>query len=101
MSTVAWPYRPSRNDEMQKILSIGGVMDKFQNRAALWRVVHLTATKLAVTFFCSALLAISSLQAMADQSNAPHQVRTLKITVLVTNLAGNPLEGDGEWGYSA
>jgi len=29
------------------------------------------------------------------------QVHTLKITALVTNVAGNPHEGDGEWGYSA
>ena len=29
------------------------------------------------------------------------QVHTLKITTLVTNVAGNPHEGDGEWGYSA
>ena len=29
------------------------------------------------------------------------RVQTLKITVLVTNVAGNPHEGDGEWGYSA
>jgi len=33
---------------------------------------------------------------------APHrQIHTLKITALVTNVAGNPHEGDGEWGYSA
>jgi 7,8-dihydropterin-6-yl-methyl-4-(beta-D-ribofuranosyl)aminobenzene 5'-phosphate synthase len=30
-----------------------------------------------------------------------HPVHALKITVLVTNLAGDPHEGDGEWGYSA
>jgi 7,8-dihydropterin-6-yl-methyl-4-(beta-D-ribofuranosyl)aminobenzene 5'-phosphate synthase len=29
------------------------------------------------------------------------QIHTLKITTLVTNVAGNPHEGDGEWGYSA
>jgi 7,8-dihydropterin-6-yl-methyl-4-(beta-D-ribofuranosyl)aminobenzene 5'-phosphate synthase len=28
-------------------------------------------------------------------------VHTLKITALVTNVAGNPHEGGGEWGYSA
>jgi len=30
-----------------------------------------------------------------------HEVQALKITVLVTNLAGNAKGGDGEWGYSA
>jgi 7,8-dihydropterin-6-yl-methyl-4-(beta-D-ribofuranosyl)aminobenzene 5'-phosphate synthase len=30
-----------------------------------------------------------------------HHVHALKVTVLVTNLAGDPHEGDGEWGYSA
>jgi 7,8-dihydropterin-6-yl-methyl-4-(beta-D-ribofuranosyl)aminobenzene 5'-phosphate synthase len=30
-----------------------------------------------------------------------HRVNALKITVLVTNLAGDPHEGGGEWGYSA
>jgi len=29
------------------------------------------------------------------------QVHSLKITTLVTMVAGNPREGDGEWGYSA
>ena len=32
---------------------------------------------------------------------APARVHSLKITALVTNVAGNPHEGDGEWGYSA
>jgi 7,8-dihydropterin-6-yl-methyl-4-(beta-D-ribofuranosyl)aminobenzene 5'-phosphate synthase len=30
-----------------------------------------------------------------------HHVHALKVTVLVSNLAGDPHEGDGEWGYSA
>jgi 7,8-dihydropterin-6-yl-methyl-4-(beta-D-ribofuranosyl)aminobenzene 5'-phosphate synthase len=29
------------------------------------------------------------------------EIHSLKITALVTNVAGNPREGDGEWGYSA
>jgi 7,8-dihydropterin-6-yl-methyl-4-(beta-D-ribofuranosyl)aminobenzene 5'-phosphate synthase len=32
---------------------------------------------------------------------AQHPVRALKITVLVTNVAGDPRAGDGEWGFSA
>jgi hypothetical protein len=27
------------------------------------------------------------------------QIYTLKITTLVTNVAGNPHQGDGEWGW--
>jgi 7,8-dihydropterin-6-yl-methyl-4-(beta-D-ribofuranosyl)aminobenzene 5'-phosphate synthase len=72
-----------------------------QNRAALWRELQLTAAEVVITLICSTLLAFVSLDVLADQTNAPHQVRTLKITVLVTNVAGNPFEGDGEWGYSA
>jgi 7,8-dihydropterin-6-yl-methyl-4-(beta-D-ribofuranosyl)aminobenzene 5'-phosphate synthase len=37
----------------------------------------------------------------ASQAPSNHRVESLKITVLVTNLAGDPREGDGEWGYSA
>jgi 7,8-dihydropterin-6-yl-methyl-4-(beta-D-ribofuranosyl)aminobenzene 5'-phosphate synthase len=46
---------------------------------------------------CLALLATAVQAAAAD----PHPVRTLKITVLVTNVAGDPHSGDGEWGFSA
>jgi 7,8-dihydropterin-6-yl-methyl-4-(beta-D-ribofuranosyl)aminobenzene 5'-phosphate synthase len=38
---------------------------------------------------------------MAAQPAPAHHVHALKITVLVTNLAGDPHAGDGEWGYSA
>jgi 7,8-dihydropterin-6-yl-methyl-4-(beta-D-ribofuranosyl)aminobenzene 5'-phosphate synthase len=44
---------------------------------------------------------VNSAGAAAATSSDVHQVRALKITVLVTNLAGDPHEGDGEWGYSA
>ncbi len=39
--------------------------------------------------------------AVRDIQNAKREVQALKITVLVTNLAGNARAGDGEWGYSA
>jgi 7,8-dihydropterin-6-yl-methyl-4-(beta-D-ribofuranosyl)aminobenzene 5'-phosphate synthase len=39
--------------------------------------------------------------AWAADAPKPHLVHALKVTVLVTNLAGDPHEGDGEWGYSA
>ena len=37
----------------------------------------------------------------AAEPPSAHHVHALKVTVLVTNLAGDPHEGDGEWGYSA
>jgi 7,8-dihydropterin-6-yl-methyl-4-(beta-D-ribofuranosyl)aminobenzene 5'-phosphate synthase len=37
----------------------------------------------------------------APKDAAVHRVSALKITVLVTNLAGDGHEGVGEWGYSA
>jgi len=46
----------------------------------------------AMTFACCAAFGASS-------SNS--QAHALKVTVLVTNLGGDPYEGDGEWGYSA
>ncbi len=39
--------------------------------------------------------------AASDAQNAKREVHALKITVLVTNLAGDARAGDGEWGYSA
>jgi len=47
-----------------------------------------------------ALLLVGAAVFAAD-SPSTHHVHALKITVLVTNLAGDPHEGDGEWGYSA
>jgi 7,8-dihydropterin-6-yl-methyl-4-(beta-D-ribofuranosyl)aminobenzene 5'-phosphate synthase len=49
----------------------------------------------------SLALIFSSANAFAADSAKSHAVHALKITVLVTNLAGDPHEGDGEWGYSA
>jgi 7,8-dihydropterin-6-yl-methyl-4-(beta-D-ribofuranosyl)aminobenzene 5'-phosphate synthase len=46
----------------------------------------------AMTFGCCAAFG-------AGSSNS--QAHALKVTVLVTNLGGDPYEGDGEWGYSA
>ncbi|MGA2189366.1 MAG: MBL fold metallo-hydrolase [Steroidobacteraceae bacterium] len=39
--------------------------------------------------------------AAAGDAQALHQAHALKITVLVTNVAGDPRQADGEWGYSA
>jgi 7,8-dihydropterin-6-yl-methyl-4-(beta-D-ribofuranosyl)aminobenzene 5'-phosphate synthase len=45
--------------------------------------------------------ALGSHTAPAATADAKLAVQALKITVLVTNLAGDPREGQGEWGYSA
>jgi len=37
----------------------------------------------------------------AAEPSTAHPVHALKVTVLVTNLAGDAHEGDGEWGFSA
>jgi 7,8-dihydropterin-6-yl-methyl-4-(beta-D-ribofuranosyl)aminobenzene 5'-phosphate synthase len=47
------------------------------------------------------LLMVQFLVLPTAQAGVYRQVQTLKITTLVTNVAGNPHEGDGEWGYSA
>jgi 7,8-dihydropterin-6-yl-methyl-4-(beta-D-ribofuranosyl)aminobenzene 5'-phosphate synthase len=54
--------------------------------------------------WAAALLATLSLLSntlTAAPVTAPHPVHALKITVLVTNVAGDPHAGDGEWGFSA
>jgi 7,8-dihydropterin-6-yl-methyl-4-(beta-D-ribofuranosyl)aminobenzene 5'-phosphate synthase len=48
---------------------------------------------------CIVLSAASGAAPAADAQK--QEVHALKITVLVTNLAGNARAGDGEWGYSA
>lgn len=47
------------------------------------------------------LLLSQVIVAFKAQAEAQPVVHSLKITALVTNVAGNPHEGDGEWGYSA
>jgi 7,8-dihydropterin-6-yl-methyl-4-(beta-D-ribofuranosyl)aminobenzene 5'-phosphate synthase len=54
------------------------------------------AALLAVTLMCSPPAA-----AAVGDANPSQMARSLKITVLVTNVAGDPHLGDGEWGYSA
>src|ERR1700727_1213604 len=60
----------------------------------LWGIFELAAILVAI-------LTCSTPTATAADSKTSHEVRTLKVTVLVTNVAGDPHLGDGEWGYSA
>jgi hypothetical protein len=53
---------------------------------------------LAVSLTCSPPAAAA---AAAGDTSTPQVERALKITVLVTNVSGDPHLGDGEWGYSA
>jgi 7,8-dihydropterin-6-yl-methyl-4-(beta-D-ribofuranosyl)aminobenzene 5'-phosphate synthase len=52
---------------------------------------------------CLAILTAMTLGCCAAFGAGPanSQAHAVKITVLVTNLGGDPYEGDGEWGYSA
>src|SRR6202162_3170785 len=70
------------------------IMLAFKNRQTLLRVLPSAAGFIAAVLACSTPVA-----AAGDASTA--LVHTLKITVLVTNVAGDPRLGDGEWGYSA
>ena len=63
-------------------------------RLALLRVLQ-SAAAIAVTLACLAPAAA------ADEPQTSHRAHALKITVLVTNVAGDPYAADGEWGYSA
>jgi 7,8-dihydropterin-6-yl-methyl-4-(beta-D-ribofuranosyl)aminobenzene 5'-phosphate synthase len=60
-----------------------------------WALIFLFAAA------CSSAASFSGAAALAADAAKTHPVHALKITVLVTNLAGDPHEGDGEWGYSA
>jgi 7,8-dihydropterin-6-yl-methyl-4-(beta-D-ribofuranosyl)aminobenzene 5'-phosphate synthase len=66
------------------------------------RLAHL-AQPTAFVFLIAWLCAAQPASALGDTVEAPasHQVHALKITVLVTNVAGDPHAGEGEWGYSA
>jgi 7,8-dihydropterin-6-yl-methyl-4-(beta-D-ribofuranosyl)aminobenzene 5'-phosphate synthase len=72
-----------------------------QDGTAKSGLLHLAAAIFAVALGCAASPAIGSAQPATGVANRSHHVRALKITVLVTNLAGDPHEGDAEWGYSA
>ncbi len=61
----------------------------------LSRILQLATVLLAV------ILPGSTPAEAAGDVKTSHEARTLKITVLVTNVAGDPHLGDGEWGYSA
>src|SRR6202035_3867568 len=75
--------------------SLGGLMFAIQSKNhALLRILRPAAALLAVILTCST-------PAAAADVKTSHEAHTLKITVLVTNVAGDPHLGDGEWGYSA
>jgi 7,8-dihydropterin-6-yl-methyl-4-(beta-D-ribofuranosyl)aminobenzene 5'-phosphate synthase len=69
------------------------------NRMLLTRVTQSAALVFLLAWLCPAQPAVTQTAAVA--AHAAHQVHALKITVLVTNVAGDAHAGDGEWGYSA
>ena len=60
---------------------------------------HLSPAVAALTLL-AALLSLTA-QAGSETGQDKHAVKALKITVLVTNVGGDPRAGYGEWGYSA
>jgi 7,8-dihydropterin-6-yl-methyl-4-(beta-D-ribofuranosyl)aminobenzene 5'-phosphate synthase len=76
-------------------------MRTIQNRSSLLHALQSIAAALAMTLTCAAWPVVNSSRASAAEAVASQHARALKITVLVTNLAGDPRAGDGEWGYSA
>jgi 7,8-dihydropterin-6-yl-methyl-4-(beta-D-ribofuranosyl)aminobenzene 5'-phosphate synthase len=70
-------------------------MFTIKRRPSLMELLQLATALVALILTCSTpAMAAGSVQ-------SSHQVRVLKITVLVTNVAGDPHQGDAEWGYSA
>ncbi|HEY4974407.1 MAG TPA: MBL fold metallo-hydrolase, partial [Steroidobacteraceae bacterium] len=65
------------------------------HRPAPWHA--LAAAVLTVLALC----ATPTLANAAAETTVSRPVHALKITVLVTNVAGDQHQGDGEWGYSA
>jgi 7,8-dihydropterin-6-yl-methyl-4-(beta-D-ribofuranosyl)aminobenzene 5'-phosphate synthase len=57
--------------------------------------------RFAALMVAACLATFAFQDAAQGKEAAGHRVGALKITVLVTNLAGDPHEGGGEWGYSA
>jgi 7,8-dihydropterin-6-yl-methyl-4-(beta-D-ribofuranosyl)aminobenzene 5'-phosphate synthase len=54
----------------------------------------------AVLTMLATLISLTA-ESAADTGKDLHAVKALKITVLVTNVGGDPRAGYGEWGYSA
>jgi len=69
-------------------------MFAIQKPQALLQILQAAAALLAVVLTCT------TPAAAAGDVKTSHEARTLKITVLVTNVAGDPHLGDAEWGYS-
>jgi 7,8-dihydropterin-6-yl-methyl-4-(beta-D-ribofuranosyl)aminobenzene 5'-phosphate synthase len=73
----------------------GDIMFAIQKKPAPLPALQRAAALLALILTCSTPTAVAS------EATTSHQAHALKITVLVTNVAGDPHQGDGEWGYSA
>jgi hypothetical protein len=65
-----------------------------------WRCAVAAALRTSL-LIASMTVAAPVIAAAAPSAAVQHPVHVLKITVLVTNVAGDPHAGDGEWGFSA
>lgn len=70
--------------------------DDGQAPMLLTRMTQSAALVFLFGWLCAAQPAVTRAAALA--AHAAHQVSALKITVLVTNVAGDAHAGDGEWG---
>jgi 7,8-dihydropterin-6-yl-methyl-4-(beta-D-ribofuranosyl)aminobenzene 5'-phosphate synthase len=92
---VAMRQVGSKPERLLAANASGALLAAIQKRLAPLRIFHLAAAVFAMLLTCW-----SSAVAAGDPKTS-HEARALKITVLVTNVAGDPRLGEGEWGYSA
>ncbi len=85
---------------MTTLTGAGPGRQPVSSRPALALVVRLAVVHLATALFTLTAGCFTP-AAVAEDSTTAHHVHALKITVLVTNVGGDPHAGDGEWGYSA
>jgi glyoxylase-like metal-dependent hydrolase (beta-lactamase superfamily II) len=69
-------------------------MSIIRDRTALLRTLQSAAAVVALTLTCAAWPAVNASATPAGEAHSAQQARALKITVLVTNLAGDPRAGD-------
>jgi 7,8-dihydropterin-6-yl-methyl-4-(beta-D-ribofuranosyl)aminobenzene 5'-phosphate synthase len=89
---------PSAEISLSAVEAQGGLRE--MHSMSFKRAGGSTWRRLATAFIAAGLIS-AIVHAAAAPAAVSHKVRTLRISVLVTNLAGDMHQGDGEWGYSA
>lgn len=70
------------------------LMAIIRDRSALLRTLQSAAVVVALTLTCAAWPAVNAPATPAGEAHGARQAHALTITVLVTNLAGDPRAGD-------